>query len=118
MHGSDKAATAAADRALLRGVRGVPHRVGLMPGERLAAARGAVGTASPPSRASLQLLGLEEGRAEGAARALPEVREGCADVGAALGALDEAIAAEVAGDLGGRGGGERVLAHAAPRRRG
>lgn len=82
-----------------------------MPSERLAAARGAVRDGVAAVEGFAQLLGSRRVGPRGVARALPEVREGCATLGAALQTIEAAIAAEVADDAAAAAAGA-VLAHA------
>lgn len=82
-------------------------------GERLAAARGAVRDGVAAVEGLAQLLGSRRVGPRGVARALPEVRDGCAALRASLGALDEVIAAEVAGDAEAAAAAGATLAHAA-----
>lgn len=83
-----------------------------MPGERLAAARGAVRDGAAAVESFAQLLGSRRVGPRGISRALPEVQEGCAVLRAALGELDAALAEELAGDDDAVEASRAVLAHA------
>lgn len=83
-----------------------------MSGERLAAARGAVRDGVAAVESFAQLLGSRRVGPRGIVRALPEVKEGCETLRAALADLSEALAEQLGGDVDAVDAARAVIAHA------